>query len=174
LLTKQNTSIKDASGFDKAVRNMPVDNVNHFGRGTAVLLNLSPQWYNAYRVAGLTAAARRSAFMKPIHEAGIRRWVEIQNTSDKQFGYEVTYWKQGDRTLLFVVMEPEIHVTSEGGGNAVGLKTERLPITLQFAGMVKDVKDERSGKDLGAGKEFALNWKLNEAVVLSFAGDPPK
>jgi hypothetical protein len=174
LLTNNNTSIKDASGFDKAMRSMPVGSVNHYGHGTAALLNLSPQWYNAYRVKGFTAAARRATFMKPIHDAGIRRWVEIQNASEKEFGYEITYWKQGDRTLLFVVMEPEIHVTSEGGGNALALKTDRLPITLQFAGTVKDVKDERIGKDLGAGKEFALSWKLNEAVVLSFNGVPPK
>ena len=52
-MTNKNTSIKDASGFDKAVRNMPAGNVNHFGRGTAVLMNLSPQWYNAYRVDGI-------------------------------------------------------------------------------------------------------------------------
>ena len=71
-------------------------------------------------------------------------------------------------------MEPETHVTNEGGGNAVALKTDKLPITLALAGAVKDVKDERSGKDLGAGKAFTLDWKLNEAAVLSFAGDPPK
>ena len=51
-LTNGNTCIKDASGFNKAVRKMDDGEVNRFGKGTAVLMNLSPQWYNAYRVAG--------------------------------------------------------------------------------------------------------------------------
>ena len=71
LMTNKNTSIKDASGFDKAVRNMSAGHVNQFGRGNAVLLNLSPQWYNAYRVEGFAAAARCEVFMQPIHQAGI-------------------------------------------------------------------------------------------------------
>jgi len=174
LLTNNNTSLKDASGFDKAVRKMPVGNVNQFGRGTAVLLNLSPQWYNAYRVTGFAAAAKRATFMQPIHAAGIRRWVEIAGAGDKQFGYEITYWTKGGRTLLFVVMEPEIRITNEGGGNAVALKTDKLPITLLFAAPIQDVKDERADKALGNGRDFTLDWKLNEAVVLSFAGDPPR
>ena len=65
-------------------------------------------------------------------------------------------------------------MTNEGGGNARRLRTDKLPITLALAAQVKDVKDERSGKDLGAGKAFTLAWKLNEAAALSFAGDPPK
>ena len=99
LLTNGNSSIKDASGFDKAVRAMGTQHVNHFGRGTAVLMNLSPQWYNAYRTAGFAAAAKRSAFMKPIHDAGIRRWVEIKDAGDKEFGYEITYWNNAGRTI---------------------------------------------------------------------------
>jgi hypothetical protein len=174
LLTRGNTSIKDPSGFDKAVRKMGVSHSNKFGSGSAVLMNLSPQWYNAYRASGFAAAAKREVFMKPIHEAGIRRWVEIKDAGDKEFGYEITYWTGEGRTILFVVMEPEIHVTSEGGGNAVGLKTTKLPIALHFAAPIRDAKDERTGKALGAGADFTLDWKMNEAVVVSFAGDPPR
>jgi hypothetical protein len=148
--------------------------VNKFGKGMAVLMNLSPQWYNAYRVAGFAAAAKREVFMKPIHDAGIHRWVEIKNAADKEFGYEVTYWTNGSRTYLFVVMEPEIAVSSVGGGNAVGLKTATVPITLHFAAPIQDVKDERTGQALAVGDEFKFDWKMNEAVVLSFAGAPPR
>ena len=41
-------------------------------------------------------------------------------------------------------------------------------MTLLFAKPVTGVKDERTGKRLGNGKEFPLQWKLNEACVLSF------
>ncbi|HEX3998592.1 MAG TPA: beta-galactosidase trimerization domain-containing protein [Pirellulales bacterium] len=174
LLTRGNTSIKDASGFDKAVRSMGVAHATRFGKGTAVLMNLSPQWYNAYRVAGSAAAAKRSVFMKPLHDAGIRRWVEIKNPGDEEFGYEITYWSIAGRTFAFVVMEPEIAVSGVGGGNAVGLKTATQPITLHFAAPIRDARDERSGKSLGSGADFPFDWKLNEAVVVSFAGDPPR
>jgi hypothetical protein len=39
---------------------------------------------------------------------------------------------------------------------------------------VKDAVDERSGKKLGDGKSFTFDFNLGEAVVLSFAGAPPR
>ncbi len=174
LLTNANDSIRDASGFDMAVRKMGVNHVHKFGKGTAVLLNLSPQWYNAYRVAGAKPAAKRSVFMKPIHDAGINRWAALKNAGEKEFGYEITYWTLGGRTYLFVVMEPETRVTNEGGGNAVGLKTDPARVTLEFAGPIKDAINERTGESLRAGREFPLDWKLNEALVISFSGEPPR
>jgi hypothetical protein len=71
-------------------------------------------------------------------------------------------------------MNPEIAVSSVGGGNSVGLKSETLPVSIAFAGKVAGVRDERSGKDLGAGTEFKFDWKTNEALVLSFDGIPPR
>jgi hypothetical protein len=43
-MTNASACIKDVSGFNKAVRDMPVGHANHYGKGTALLLNLSPQW----------------------------------------------------------------------------------------------------------------------------------
>ena len=31
-----------------------------------------------------------------------------------------------------------------------------------------------AGKNLGDGHEFPLTWTMNEAVVLSFEGTPPR
>ena len=174
LMTNGNTSIKDASGFDKAVRKMSVGHVAAFGKGTAVLLNLSPQWYNAYRQAGSAESAKREVFVKHVRAAGVEPWVRIQGAGEKEFGYEVTYWTKDGRTILFLIGNAEVRGTSLGGGNAVGLKTEKLPVTLAFSAPVKDVKDERAGKPLGDGREFKVTWTQNEAVVLSFAGDPPR
>ncbi len=167
-LTRHNTCIKDESGFNKAVREMGVNKINRVGKGTAVLLNLSPQWYNAYRVSGAKDTAKRAIFMAPIRAAGVAPWVRIKEAGEKEFGYEITYWTQGNRTILFVVQNVAVNATSVGGGNAVGLKSDVLPITLEFAKEIKSVKDERSGKSLGAGREFSLDWKMNEACVISF------
>jgi hypothetical protein len=173
-LTNGNTCIKDPSGFDKAVRSMKTVTANRVGKGTAVLLNLSPQWYNAYRAAGSDAAAKRSTFIEPIAAAAGKRWVSLKGSDAKAFGYEITYWKKDGRTILFVCLNPEMKVSSTGGGNSVGLKTDVLPVTLAFAGKVSGVRDERTGTDLGGGSEFKFDWPMNQAMVLSFEGTPPR
>lgn len=166
LLTNANHCIRDASGFNKAVRAMPTQTVRKAGSGTASLLNLSPQWYNAYRAAGFDAAKRREVFMKLL---GMTRKVEIENAGAAEFGYEITtFRKPGGGNILFLVGNPETSGTEAGGGNAVGLKTTALNVTLKFAAPVHTVRDERTGKSLGDGQKFPLVWKQNEAVVLSF------
>jgi hypothetical protein len=168
-LTKGNTCLRDAGGFHKAVRNLPVARVNRVGRGTAVLMNLSPQWYNAYRAAGFAAAGARDVFLRHMGGGRARRWVEIEKAGEDSFGYEVTYWRGPDgRTLLFLCANPETVGSELGGGNAVGLKTGVLPVTLKFSRTLRAVRDERSGKTLGSGDRFPLQWQRGEAVVLSF------
>jgi hypothetical protein len=174
-LTNKNKCIKDASGFHKAVRGMEVAKVSKYASGTAVLMNLSPQWYNAYRVAGFQqAGGKRQVFMKPLKDAGVRRWVEIQGAGDPLHGYDITYWSKGGRTILFVSFNPEVVGSMTGGGNSVGLKTQTVPITLQFAAPVANARDERTGKALGEGKTLKLDWTMNQAVVVSFETAPRK
>lgn len=172
MLTNGNTCVKDPSGFHKAVRAMPTANVRKVGSGTAALLNLSPQWYNAYRVAGFEAAKHRETFLAPL-AAGVKRWVEIENAGPAEFGYEITYFRKPDgRTVLYVCWNPETVGTETGGGNAVGLKTDAAPVTLRFASPVHGVRNERTGTSLGDGARFTLTWPRNEALVLSFENAP--
>ncbi|MDB6174936.1 MAG: hypothetical protein JWL59_4247 [Chthoniobacteraceae bacterium] len=172
-LTNKNTCIKETSGFYRAVRALPVDKVNHFGRGTAVLMNLSPQWYNAYRTAGAAASAKRGVFMHHLSDAGITPRVRLKSADESTHGYEMTYWAKAagssKRTILFLCLNPEISGTALGGGNSVGLKSALVPVTLQFAKEVQ-LRDERTGKEMGSGKEFSFDWKQNEAAVVSFEG----
>ncbi len=173
-LTHQNTCIRDPGGFHKAVRAMPVSNVKTYGNGSAVLMNLSPQWYNAYRAAGAASAGKREIFMRHLATAGVAPRARIKDAAEAVHGYEITYWIQqqagsaAPRTILFLTLNPEITGDSLGGGNSAGLKTARVPVTLQFPDPVKSLRDERSGKDLGDVCEISLEWKQNEALVLSF------
>lgn len=172
-LLSDNKCIRDKSGYNKAVRNMEVCTVGKFGNGTTVLLNLSPQWYSAYRGRPYAeAAAKRDVFTQYVKKAVGPRWVQLEGAGDKENGYEITYWSQGERTILFLCYKPGITAGTMGGGNSVGLKKDKIPVTLSFAQPVKEVRDERAGKDLGSGKQFKFDWTMNEAVVLSFAGAP--
>ena len=173
-LTRKNDSLKDSTGFNKAVRDLAVNHVNQFGRGKAVLMNLSPQWYNAYRESGYVEARKRDVFLKHVKTAGPQRWVWLEPVNDTTHGYEITYWKKNGRTILFVCYNPEITGSSSGGGNAAGLKSNRFTIQLRLKREIKDVRDERTLKSLPDGKQFELTWNMNEALVLSFAGSPPK
>jgi hypothetical protein len=167
-LTHGNTCVKDESGFDKAVRAMDTVQSRRVGKGTAVLMNLSPQWYNGYRVAGPAHAAKRSVFLKPIEAATGPRWARLEGDAEKLHGYEITYWVKDGRVILFVCMNPEISVSSTGGGNSIGIRKEAVPVTLALSHKVKGARDERTSKALEDGAEFKFDWRLNEAIVLSF------
>ncbi len=167
LLGSDNTCLKGPGGFNKAVREMKGPFVHTFGKGKAVLLNLSPQWYNAFRARGHKDALRRETFMRHLHASGLERWVEIENAGEAAHGYEITYWKKDGGILLFVCFNPEINAAPTGGGHAARLKNGVLPIRLKFSRPMKDVRDERTGRKLGDGSTFELDWKMNEAVVLS-------
>lgn len=171
-LTNKNTCIKDTTGFNKAVRAMGVAHVNGPGKGKAVLMNLSPQWYNAYRAAGCEPARKRDIFMQHVLSAGVKPWVRLKNAGEREHGYEITYWSKGSRRILFVCSNPELSGSEAGGGNSVGLKSDVIPVTLQFAAPVAGVRDERTGKDLGGGSEFKFDWAMNRAIVVSFEGAP--
>lgn len=171
LLTKRNACVRDGSGFNKAVRTADTQVVRSVGKGRAVLMNLSPQWYNAYRVTGAEAARRRDVFVRPL---GATPVVTVRGGSEA-FGWEVTRWRAGDRTILFLTSNPEVAGSETGGGNAVGLRSEAVPVTLEFARPITGVRDERAGKALPDGARFNVTWKMNEAIVLSFtspAGSP--
>jgi hypothetical protein len=132
-------------------------------------MNLSPQWYNAYRQSSFKDTAKREVFMKHVQA---KPAVRIADASEKVFGSEFMFWDKGDRRIMFLVQNPAIAVSSLGGGNAIGLKTEKVPVTLEFAEEISGVRDERTGKELPKGKQFQVEWKMNECVVLSY--DKPK
>ncbi len=168
-LTNKNTALKDETGFYKAARSMPVEHVTKYGKGRAVLMNLSPQWYNAYRTIGFEDSKKRQVFMRHLD---LKPWVRLADAGERAHGHEITSWDlPNGRTLLFLCLNPETRGTSLGGGNSVGLKADTVPIKLRFTNKIVGVRDERTGRDLGSGTEFSFDWKQNEAVAVSFEAD---
>ena len=107
--------------------------------------------------------------MQPVKKALPSRRVQIEGAGAREHGYEITYWSAGRRTIMFLCFNPEIVGSSTGGGNSAGLKTDMVPVTLTFRDAVKDARNERTGKALGDGRQFKVDWSMNEAVVVSFA-----
>jgi hypothetical protein len=167
-LTNKNSCLQDPSGFNTAVRNAPTARVNAFGQGKAVLMNLSPQWYNAYRTGGPEAARKRETFTKHIPA---KPRVRLKGADERTFGHEIAYWQKDGRTFCFLTFNPEVEGTELGGGNSTGLKSDTVPVTLEFSNEVKNVKDERTRKPLPNGRVFQFDWKMNEAVVLSLSAN---
>ena len=87
-------------------------------------------------------------------------WVRV--TGDPHL--EVTYWTKGDRTLLFVVQNPVLR--ADGTRRVEHGKVE---LEIRFRQPVKDVVNERTGKKLGAGDVFRVEYDRAEAVLLSIA-----
>lgn len=168
-LTHKNTCLRGPGGFHQAVRTLPVETITPHGKGRAILMNLSPQWYNAYRVAGIEESKKRDIFMRHITAAGLTPWVDVANPSEHTHGHEITTWKlPNGRTLLFLCLNPETRGTSLGGGNSVALKTATIPITLRFTRPLQNPRNERTGQPLPTTPELTLDWKQNEALALSF------
>jgi hypothetical protein len=172
-LTKENTCLFGESGFHKAVREMETVHVKDVGAGRAVLMNLSPQMYNAFRVLGPGEARNRETFMKHVKAAGPKRWVRIENADARTHGYEITYWKKDGRTLLFLCYNPGWAGLSTGKELNEELKRMTVRFRMKFDFPLKNARDERSGASIPVIDRFEILWKMDEAIVLSFEGEPP-
>ena len=76
--------MREAIGFDKAVRehgrNLPSADC---GKGRAVLMNLSPQWYLAYRAAGAPPPRRSARSSCGPAERESQPWVHLVESGDR-------------------------------------------------------------------------------------------
>lgn len=160
-------------GFAIAERGLKVENVKSVGKGKAVYVNLSPQRYLQYREEGRADEASREVFIKHVLSAGVKPWVKATSEGKRPLNCEVTYWSKGGRTLVFVLQNVPVSGGSAGGGKAEGLVLKKVPLDIEFAAPVRDVVDERTGKKLGDGRKFTLDFNGVEPVFISFQGAPP-
>jgi PAS domain-containing protein len=162
------------SGFAVAERKLPVGIVAKAGNGRAVYLNLSPLRYLQYREEGTADDAKREPFIKHIVAGGVKPWVKITTAGKRPRNVEVTYWSKGGRTIVFVVQNVPLVGDDDGGGHGRGFVKEKMRIDIEFSGPVKGAIDERTGKELGDGQKFTVDYNSAEAALLSFCGAPPR
>jgi hypothetical protein len=161
-------------GFAVAEPRLPVGAVQRVGCGKAVLLNLSPQRYLQYRAEGTATDAMRDRFVGHVRAGGAEPWLKITSGGRRPARCEATCWHKDGRTLVFVVQNAEVTGSVFGGGGAEGLRSQIVPIQIELPAEVADVVDERSGRQLGAGRRFTFEFNPVEAVLFSFAGRPPR
>lgn len=159
-------------GFAVAEKRLPVGTVRKVGAGTAVYLNLSPQRYLQYREEGMADDTVRRPFIQPIFDTGIRPWVNVRSEGRRPANVEVCYWKKDGRIYVLIVQSAFITGSPTGEGGAEELKVRTIPVDVEFARTVRDVRDERTGQVLGDGTRFRFEFPLEEAVFLSFADGP--
>jgi len=119
-------------------------------------LNLSPQRYLVAREAGRAGAEQRAPFLEHL---GVTPAV----TATGDHNLEVTRWRKGDRIYVFVVQNPSVDTK----GDPV-VEQGRAKVELRFRDPVAGLKDERTGKALGDGDRFALDFDRCEALLLSY------
>ena len=85
----------------------------------------------------------------------------VRATGDRNL--EVTRFRRGDRTLLFVVKNPVLRADGSR-------KIERgeADIRLEFDAPVRDLVDERTRRKHGDGRLFRFELDRTEAVFVSY------
>ncbi|HUT32910.1 MAG TPA: beta-galactosidase trimerization domain-containing protein [Planctomycetota bacterium] len=163
------------SGYALAEKKLDLQMSRKRGNGRVVYLNLSPQRYLQYREEGTATDEQRQVFIKHVLRAGVKPWVAVAGPDGKRpRNCEATYWSKGGRTYVLVLQNAAVTSSDVGGGGVEGLTARKHPITVTLPAPVKDAIDERTGKKLGEGATFTLDFNPVEAAFFSFAGGPPQ
>ena len=137
--------------------------------GKNVYLNLSPLGYLLQRPKheGRAWAAGVASLLK---EAGVTPRVSISQDGQPAPQTEAIFWKNPDRMTLCILKNQDRKASIDGFGSAQGsLGDGRIKLKLSFAKAVKDLRNERTGKTLGDGRDFEDELTPWEANVYSYA-----
>lgn len=136
--------------------------------GKAIYLNLSPIGYLLKRSGNLAKdwMALTAGLLK---EAGVSPRLTLQTDGQPAHCLEPIFWKNGERITLCLIHNMERTFSVDDFGDVKGgLGKEKQKLKLAFAKPVKDLKNERTGKALGSGKEFEDEFTPWEANVYTY------
>lgn len=157
-----------ANGFVIAERDQPTFVRREVGSGSATLLNVSIMEYLRYRAAEPgRAKSLRGPIIGLFAKAGVTPRLSLAVKDAEPPMAEAIYWQKGDRLYVLVVQNPLRFASETGVGNADELSFDTVPLTIRFVTPQKDVRDERTGRSLGDGTTFTVDWRRSEAAILS-------
>jgi hypothetical protein len=148
----------DLQGAAVAVRN-----------GNAIYLNLSPIGYLIKRPAN--ESKEWLPFVAGLLKgAGVEPRLTLQLNGQPAQQTESVFWKNGAKMTLCVLRNISRAATiSTFGESKDGLGDAKAKLKLSFAIPVKALKNERTGKELGDGKEFEDEFTPWEANIYSYS-----
>jgi len=131
--------------------------------GKNVYLNLSPLGYLLQRTKH-GGRAWTDGLGSLLKDAGVTPRLSLSEPET-----EAIFWKNPDRMTLCVLKNKDRKASIDGFGSAQGgVGDGRIRLKLSFAQAVKDLKNERTGKTLGDGKEFEDDLTPWEANVYTY------
>ncbi|MBI3858398.1 MAG: beta-galactosidase trimerization domain-containing protein [Planctomycetes bacterium] len=133
-------------------------------QGKGIYLNLSPAGYLLKRAKG--EAPEWLALVRGLMtEAGIEPRVTLDLPRT-----EPIFWKNGDRMTLCLVRNVDRRAsTDEFGETNEEMARGSLKLKLKFAKPVADLRNERTGKALGRGRDFEDDFVPWEANVYTYS-----
>lgn len=147
------------------------------GNGWVMLMNVSLAEYCLHRLRRSPEAAEiRKTVVGTLERAGVRPWLALRVNKADPDDTEATYWERAGRRTVCVVRNPLRLGGIEGpeeptGPRATGpgdrAQKSVVRLTIQMAQDQTNVVDEIARKPLGDGREFTVDWKLDEAAIIS-------
>jgi len=131
--------------------------------GKNVYLNLSPVGYLLQR-AKHGGRAWTDGLASLLRDAGVTPRLSLSEPET-----EAIFWKNPDRMTLCVLKNKDRKASIDGFGSAGAVGDGRIRLKLTFAKAVKDLKNERTGKTLGDGRDFEDDLTPWEANVYTYA-----
>jgi hypothetical protein len=157
LKTSAKSTGESAGGASVRVRN-----------GKSVYLNLSPIGYLIKRSTD-AVEPWRALIGGLLKDAGVEARVKLSIAGKPATQTESIFWKNGERTTLCIIKNLDRKAAIDGFGSMdTKLEDAKLKLKLQFAKPVKDLKNERTGKELGGGSDFEDDFTPWEANVYTY------
>ncbi|MFQ6048964.1 MAG: beta-galactosidase trimerization domain-containing protein, partial [Phycisphaerae bacterium] len=161
---------KRARGMVVAERELDCFAERRTGAGWAVHMNTSIMEYAGLRMSDYEAASRyRQPVVQYLVRAGLKPWVHLSVEGRRPDITEATYWVRDGRVYVFVVKNPTKFASEFGETKTEGVSSRQVQLTVRFETPKRDVRDELTGRSVGAGQRFTVPWRMDEVALLSLA-----
>jgi hypothetical protein len=141
---------------------------NVVGKGKTIYLNLSTIGF--YKVRGKGQGQKFTAFLKSLlAESEITPKIELLENGKSPYILESLFWKKEKKNVLCIFRNLSQGSSITGDEVVDGtLGIQKIKVTVKLKDAVKNFKNERTGKILGDGQQFEVEFLPFEAGIFSF------
>ncbi|MCD6469986.1 hypothetical protein J7L29_04225 [Candidatus Bathyarchaeota archaeon] len=152
-----------------AVKTIEPLRIVNYGKGKAILLNISPLEYLELR--GTPEGDEYRKLFEDLIYPVVKPWVNVTDSSGKRLPItEVTYFRRGGRIYIIVTKNPLRGIAGVPDvASEKSLTDEPITVTITIDRPVKDLVNERTGERYGDVSSVQVEWVPSEIIFLSFA-----